>query len=396
MKNILLVTNLYPMHNAQILNNTAVCHYFAKEWMKLGYNVRVIFNYNQYPRLYYPILKLFKKKLANKYGIAILAEYINEMNTYYYEEVKVTCIPIYKLKPGGEFAEKTINRQVALIKEILDNEKFLPDVILGHFMHPTLEVIVKLKKIYNTKVALNLHGKVQSFKRGEKELLSSVDYVGFRSQAIKASFEKFYGIFDKTYLCPSGVPNNFYTLNRTRNYEKPLNIIYIGNLIKRKHPTAIVSALSLLNKTHFRVKYVGDGDERSNIIKIAGKNCFLSNVEFTGQIPRQEIISHLDSSDVFIMISEAETFGLVYLEAMARGCIVVASKNEGMDGIIKHGVNGFLCEAGNANMLADILTYIDGLSVEEMIMLSNNSRKTAEEYTDKKVAMHYLSEINHL
>ena len=38
------------------------------------------------------------------------------------------------------------------------------------------------------------------------------------------------------------------------------------------------------------------------------------------------------------MISELETFGLVYIEAMAAGCITIASRNEGFDGIIKDGV----------------------------------------------------------
>ena len=42
------------------------------------------------------------------------------------------------------------------------------------------------------------------------------------------------------------------------------------------------------------------------------------------------------------MISQGEAFGLVYLEAMARGCITIASRGEGFDGIIKDGINGFL------------------------------------------------------
>ena len=45
--------------------------------------------------------------------------------------------------------------------------------------------------------------------------------------------------------------------------------------------------------------------------------------------------------NVWIMISKNETFGLVYLEAMARGCITIGSRNQGIDGVINHGVNGF-------------------------------------------------------
>ena len=69
----------------------------------------------------------------------------------------------------------------------------------------------------------------------------------------------------------------------------------------------------------------------------------------TGRKPREEVILMLDRADCFIMISRDEVFGLVYLEAMARGCIVVASRGEGMTGIIEDGVNGFLCAAGDEN-----------------------------------------------
>ena len=63
----------------------------------------------------------------------------------------------------------------------------------------------------------------------------------------------------------------------------------------------------------------------------------------------------LKQHDVFIMISKNETFGLVYLEAMAVGCITIASRQEGFDGIIKHGYNGFLCEAGNQEELEKLI-----------------------------------------
>ena len=49
-------------------------------------------------------------------------------------------------------------------------------------------------------------------------------------------------------------------------------------------------------------------------------------------------------SDIFILPSRNETFGMVYMEAMASGCITVCSKNDGVDGIIRDGINGFLCE----------------------------------------------------
>ncbi len=50
-----------------------------------------------------------------------------------------------------------------------------------------------------------------------------------------------------------------------------------------------------------------------------------------------------------VMNSRNEAFGLVYFEAMARGCIIITSRKEGFDGIIQDGVNGFLFKASDSN-----------------------------------------------
>ena len=94
------------------------------------------------------------------------------------------------------------------------------------------------------------------------------------------------------------------------------------------------------------------------------------------------------------MISKAEAFGLVYLEAMAQGCITIASRNEGFDGIIQHGVNGFLCEAGNVDELSDLLTSIRNMDKDKLIEISNNAIETAKRLTDAKAAKLYIDNVS--
>ena len=93
------------------------------------------------------------------------------------------------------------------------------------------------------------------------------------------------------------------------------------------------------------------------------------------------------------MISEEETFGLVYLEAMSMGCITIASRNEGMEGIIEDGVNGFLCKAGDEHELSEIINRVNGMSIEELMCISNKARETAEKLTDEKVAQLYFNQL---
>lgn len=106
MKNILLITSLYPSNDIKILNNTAVCHYFAKEWRALGYEVRVIFCYHCYPAIFYPVLKLMSKVLANKSGIAVMTENSTSVHNYALDGIEVSRIPVRKNRPGGIFPQK--------------------------------------------------------------------------------------------------------------------------------------------------------------------------------------------------------------------------------------------------------------------------------------------------
>lgn len=393
MKNILLLTSLYPCDDIRITNNTAVCHYFVKEWVKMGYNVRVIFNYNVYPRIFYPFMKMFRKQMSNIFGVSIQDVYVGKHIQYKKDGILVDLLPIKKSRPGVGFSEEVIVQQVESIKRIIDKDGFRPDFVLGHFIHPNLELVVKLKEHYGAIGTVALHGPENVFSEIDVQLFNEVDMIGFRSYPIKWAFEKTYG--EKPYfMCPSGVPKEFIT--QSRKFEKGIsNFIYVGTFMKRKYAGCLVPAIANVYKEDsYTITFVGDGDDRKQIISKAKESNCTDRIHFTGRIPREEIFRHLDKSDVFIMISKIETFGLVYLEAMARGCIVIASKNEGMDGIIEHGKNGFLCTAGDEKELQLIIEQVKGMSLEQLESLSVESIRTAQLYTDSKVAQDYIKAID--
>ena len=112
-----------------------------------------------------------------------------------------------------------------------------------------------------------------------------------------------------------------------------------------------------------------------------------------GKVERDKILELYDQSDCMIMISKNEAYGLVYLEAMARGCITIASQDEGMDGVIIDGYNGFLCPAGNAEKLSDLIERINSLSDEDKEKISFNAIETARNLTDHLAAEKYLNDV---
>ena len=83
---------------------------------------------------------------------------------------------------------------------------------------------------------------------------------------------------------------------------------------------------------------------------------------------------------------------MVYLEAMASGCITVCTKNDGIDGIIKDGENGFLTEPDVEN-IKDTILKIKTLPPETIETIKQNTLETVKEYTSSKVAENYLKEI---
>src|SRR5690606_2079126 len=136
-----------------------------------------------------------------------------------------------------------------------------------------------------------------------------------------------------------------------------------------------------------------EGAQKEKIVDLIGNLSLKKNIKLLGFKDRDDVIELMSRTKIFIMISNNETFGLVYLEAMARGCIVIASKDSGIDGIIKHRNNGFLCEQGNEKELVEIINAINNMSFKELENISANAKETAAEFTDSKVAESYLKHI---
>lgn len=400
MKNILLLTTIYPLPTSRNLG-TKVCHYFAQDWVRLGYNVRVIHFQAVFPGLYYLPLKFFHKQVLAKTGAVVYQSPDKTIQRYVMDDIPVTRIPLLKLIPHGKFIQSKIDKSIDSIISQLETEGYIPDIIVGHFHNPILEVVVKLKKKYvNVATAIITHGANYQMPLiyGNKllDFVSQIDCWGFRSNVIKRDFEKHVTIVEKTFMCYSGVPEKYITSRNTHLYNGKIhNYLYVGSLIKRKHPVELLLAL---NEAHpggdFEINYVGgDGDEEKKIRKYAKRLDIENKVQILGKIPRDKIIELYDKADCMMMISEGEAYGLVYLEAMARGCLTIASYNEGFDGVIKNGINGFLCNAGDWKMLANIIKSIQSMTSDEKQKISDNAIATAKWLTDKNAAKMYIEDV---
>lgn len=392
--NILVLTSIYPASDISA-KQTAVVHYFCRDWVRMGYNVRVVYYATNFPTLYYSVAKPFRTIIESKVGFAIRTKSCQDKE-YELDGVSVKRIGLKKFLPHKLFSRKQIQMAIEKTIQYCNENNFRPDVIIGHWPNPQLEIMQVLKNVFNCRTCYVSHGDsvLQLYKQKSHDLLNAVDIIGFRNELVKQRFQKEIPLNKPSFLCYSGVPEVFLENRPKKDFSNIQDFIFVGSLIQRKYPSKIINALTkAYENENFTLRYIGEGAEKTSIEKKAKNLGVNGAIELFGNVERKEVIAHLDKSQVFVMISKREAFGLVYLEAMARGLITIASRNESFDGIIKDGENGFLCEAGNVEELSRIISRIRAMSDEELQTISRNAIATAELYTDSKVAKAYIEAI---
>ena len=395
-KKILLVTTMYPTPRSDV--HTTICHDFAKTWVEFGYDVRVIHFKSVFPAIFYRLARIFRP-LAIKYAgndKLDIAPVADEMS-FNIEGVTVHSIPIFKYLPHRQYREREIISSVEKIQKFLSMDGFKPDTLIGHFYNPQIEVISLLKKIYPQSVScVVLHEKAQVVKKLYSKTLvnykESIDVWGFRSKSLRSGFESTFWTLSTSFINYSGIPGQFFRTQTVPKIRKKIDkFLYVGQLIERKFPSGVVKALhAAFPSGGYELNYVGSGSEDKNVESAVRTSGALGKVRLCGQIPRSEVVNYYDAADCFIMVSKDEAFGLVYIEAMSRGCITIAARNEGIDGVIIHGVNGFLCEAGNQEELAYLLACISSLPEKELMEISSNAIETARGMSIEKTSRDYI------
>lgn len=398
-KKILLLTPGYKADDTGI-NASPVINFFAKDWTRQGYDVRVIHLHAKFPAIMRWAANLNKKWLESKFSVTICTKDVTERK-YLDEMVPVYRITMDKLKPHGRFFKSTINKATSKIITYCDEEKFVPDVIISHWVNPCIEIMQALKNKYHVPIVDVLHSNGEEIAKlyGEKakDVVEAVDIWGYRCKAIKENFEAVYGPRAKWIYSYSGIPDSYISDDTPyREYRFKDRYIYCGNLRARKNPVSVIEAIAKCYKKEddFSLTYVGVGAGEQQVKEIARSEGYSDKqLVMAGFVARGEVRNMMSQSDVFVLISRNEVFGLVYLEAMSVGCITIASRNEGFDGIIQDGVNGFLCEAGNATELATIINRIKNMSSEDRQTISNNAMDTARKMTDSMVAKDYIEGV---
>jgi glycosyltransferase involved in cell wall biosynthesis len=149
-----------------------------------------------------------------------------------------------------------------------------------------------------------------------------------------------------------------------RRYSIPADqpsVLYAAKFLQRKRPFDLLeAALRLRAETQcsFTVIMAGSGELERELRDFCARHA-LENVVFTGFINQSELPDLYAVSDVFVLPSEHEPWGLAVNEAMCAGLPIVVSREVGcVADLVQHGVNGFTPSAGDVNGLAGALRQL--------------------------------------
>lgn len=140
-------------------------------------------------------------------------------------------------------------------------------------------------------------------------------------------------------------------------------LLFVGRLSEEKNIGIILGAIAL-TKTKWKVRLVGEGDERSKLEGLAQEWGIMDRVEFVGW--SDDPWAHAKGTYALILSSMYEGSPLVTIEALSCGLPVIGNVSSRVSEIVKPGKNGFIYEDGDAKGLAKILDQIDSGSFPEM------------------------------
>jgi len=179
-------------------------------------------------------------------------------------------------------------------------------------------------------------------------------------------------------------PLNPVFFSRTHNFEQRSELILsVGRMTSEKGHEFLLRSWARLAMSYpfWKLRLVGDGEDRSRLEMLANKLQISDQVEFVGRV--NDIVEEYQRAQIFVLPSLYEGFPNALLEAMALGCACIASDCEsGPREMIRHQENGLLCEPGD----------IEDLSSALKILLDNSPLRSRLSHEAKNIREQYSLE----
>jgi L-malate glycosyltransferase len=274
------------------------------------------------------------------------------------------------------------------------------DLIYAHYIgHSLLPLLVQRRK-HGRPLVVNAHGSdVFPVSKVSRLIKSLVKPVVRASDLIVVPSEYFSDVISKEFSLPKnkifvspsgGVDTSLFFPVNTMPKPSLLTVGYVSRIDPGKGWETLLFSLAKFAQggtCDFRCLIIGGGSEVDKLLEMAKRLNLGSSVEYLGAVAHHELPRYYNEMDVFVFPTqrEAESLGLVGLEALACGIPVIGSDIGALPSYIEHGRNGFLFPPGDSDRLFSCLERFVSLNESEVQNLKRNAAMSLRGYDSTSV-----------
>ncbi|MGZ3884191.1 MAG: glycosyltransferase [Bacteroidia bacterium] len=217
--------------------------------------------------------------------------------------------------------------------------------------------------------------------------LKRADMICATSHTLESSIQRL--VNKKVEVVPFGVDLNEFKRGSKAEAKKEFRIGCVKALEKIYNISSLIIAFSYLRQKYstknLKLDIVGDGSERANLEDLARRLKLEDAVTFKGTLKHAEIPATLNTFDVFVNLSEYESFGVSVVEAMACQTPVVVSNAEGLKEVVDNRDCGHMVAPFNIGQIVDAI---------ENYLVDEHLRQSVSGNAFHRVKVHYNWENN--
>lgn len=319
----------------------------------------------------------------------------------FYHEVSVRDYPLFDYAPY----------ESALASKLVDVVRFEQlDILHVHYAIPHASAAFMAKQILETYgicipfvttlhgTDITLVGKDPTYKPVVTFSINKSDGVTTVSESLKKDTEEHFEITNEIRVIPNFIDFTRFSLKPKDHFKKaiaPNNeriLIHTSNFRKVKRTADVIRIFQKIQeKIPSKLLMVGDGPERAYDEQLCRTLGIGEHVRFLGKQDAVEEI--LSVSDLFLMPSESESFGLAALEAMACKVPAITSNSGGLPELNVDGFSGFMSNVGDVEDMANKAIHI--LESDEVLkQFKENAFARAKDFDLKKILPDYVDYYN--
>lgn len=325
-----------------------------------------------------------------KDGYEVDAAIMNPRETVFMRVLESRGVRIIKLKQHRSYLCPLYLVQIARLM----NEY---DIIHSHLSSPQLFVAIAnhfaKKTIITTEHSTsNRRRKILFLRWVERYKYNQYDVVTCITDAVRIELEAYLKKSRADMITiENGIPIDVFKGTQNNRHmvisqKEKIVLTMVGSFREQKDQDTIVCAMAILPRSKYELWLIGDGPRRKDIEGLVARNGVEKNVVFWGV--RSDIPVLLENTDVVIMSSHNEGFGLAAVEGMAAGKPVIASDVPGLADIVRGA--GMLFCAGDYRDLASKIQYIT-TNDSEYAEMSARCMKRAQKYDISRMVVSFES-----